>query len=977
MKVPFLTSGLVFILSLKSFSQNGITKHFGVEDGLASNHIYAAFQDRKGYMWFATSNGVSRFDGKKFKNYTSNDGLPDNDIFGIWEDVPGRIWLSCYNGEPCYIYNDRVFTNSEDSLLKQLPQRGYFRFSPLKNKLILAKYGSNCYEINEHGKLGPIPLQGVLFLSFKKNLLNICISRTREVFNFILLDTAYKKVDSLFFSGTNSTPCNADQIEEIYTSGVESFVVLLKDGRCLPYKIRDNKIVFLSATQKTPGFTGVYHTKEKIWVYEPKTGMVPVTDRFQKDPEREILFSKLPVQNFMVDRQGNYWCCTWGKGLYMIPNTDFSYYHAGSGDDPYDILKLAGSGHELYLGCAGSILNYSRSHDPFGGSPDIFASLENKLVDLYADSLNVIAATKRGVLIINKKNKEVKKVNSENIKCMSRGPGNTILFGTHSGCFQFSFPDQLNNIFKGRTVAVHPRKNGNVLVGTLYGLFEVKKNRKGSFITDTIKSPAVLARTRISCLGETGTIIVAGTIQKGLVLIDGDDFEFVNLGPGLSNINCKSIFIEEDKTIWLSSFSGIFKIRIHENIHAYTVENIRKFNGLLSDDVNDLLVVHDTVYAAGPNGLSIFHSNQFSSKKYFSEGLYINGISVNGVPCLANNNEIRLPSDFSTLDLHFSAIDFKSPGNILFKFRLTGLQKDWHYGKDNFVHFEALPPGSYKFELWAMNAENAWTPFPATLKISIAPAWWQTSWFYVVLALSGTATMYFIIRQGLLKKHKVQMRENSLKRHVTELELRAIKAQINPHFVFNTLNAIQYFIINHENEQAETYLNRMADLLRKTLDFSDKTTVSLQAEINYLENYLELEKLRFDENFIFTITNKLPENKKDTEIPPMVLQPHIENALRHGFKNKHNELKKLDITFSFINKQLVCEVLDNGIGRKAASAGDKHKADHRSRGMELSHSKLLMYESVTGKIIKTDILDNYAEDKQTATGTLIRISIAQ
>ena len=189
--------------------------------------------------------------------------------------------------------------------------------------------------------------------------------------------------------------------------------------------------------------------------------------------------------------------------------------------------------------------------------------------------------------------------------------------------------------------------------------------------------------------------------------------------------------------------------------------------------------------------------------------------------------------------------------------------------------------------------------------------------------------------------------------------------------------SLQLQVTNNDNEKAENYLNRMADLLRKTLDFSAKTTVPVHAEIKYLENYLELEKLRFDENFTFTITNHLSAGQKNIEIPPMVLQPHIENALRHGFKNRHNALKKLDITFSLVNGQLVCEVLDNGIGRAAASAIGGNETSYRSRGMELSHAKLLMYASITGKTIKTEVKDNYAEDEHTATGTLIRLFISQ
>lgn len=679
----------------------------------------------------------------------------------------------------------------------------------------------------------------------------------------------------------------------------------------------------------------------------------------------------------MVDREGNFWGCSSGKGLYMIPNNGFSYYDAGNTAEQNDVLKLTSFGNDIYFGYAKSIFHYPTENHPHKNRPGILHTLEDRLVDMFADSTEIIAATTEGIQATDKKTGYTKKAVFHNIKCMHKGPDQSIFFGTHSGCFQFVFPDKLSTIFNSRTVAVYPRKNGEVLIGTLNGLFVSRKNKSGKWEFQPITSPELLKKTRISCISELDSILVIGTVQNGLLLIQGQDHEVVKLGPGLNNINCKNIYIDADKNIWLASFSGLFKITPGKNIHHYSVENIRKFNGLLSDDVNDVLVLRDTVYVAGSNGLSIYPVNKKTVTKNNKPVLHLNELLVNGQAYSFTSNEIHLPADSNSLDLHFSAIDFKSMGHILFKYRLVPLQKNWQFSFDNVARFEALPPGTYKLEVMAMNAENNWTDLPLILNVVIEPAWWQSVWFYMGLIALGATVIYLIVRRNFIKKHKTHMRENSLKRHMAELELRALKAQINPHFMFNTLNAIQYFISNNENEKAENYLNSLADLLRKTLDFSDKSTVPVHAEIDYLENYLELEKLRFDEKFVYTITNLLPIGDHKTEIPPMVLQPHIENALRHGFKNRQNILKKLDIRFSLQNKQLVCEVMDNGIGRVASAQQEKNKTHYRSRGMELSHSKLLVYESITGKTIKTEIQDNYMEDKKTATGTLIRIIITQ
>lgn len=766
-------------------------------------------------------------------------------------------------------------------------------------------------------------------------------------------------------------------IEDGYVAGENKLILRSNKGYCLSYEIRNNTFVYAASAKPDFNFTAVYHDRGHLWLNIPDEGIVAVNNQFVRDASRGVSFTQQSIQNFMVDREGNFWGCSSGKGLYMIPNNGFSYYDTGNAPEQNDILKLTSFGNDIYFGYAKSIFYYPTENYPHKNRPIVLYTMEDRLVDMYADSTKVIAATTEGIQAIDKKTGQTKKIVFHNIKCMHKGPDQSVFFGTHSGCFQFVFPDKLSTVFNSRTVAVYPRKNGEVLIGTLNGLFISKKNEQDKWEFQLIASPQLLKKTRISCINELDSILVIGTVQNGLLLIHGQDHEQVKLGPGLNNINCKNIYIDAAKNIWLASFSGLFKITVGKTIHQYNVENIRKFNGLLTDDVNDVLVIRDTVYVAGSNGLSLFPVNKKTKAKKQKPVLHLNELLVNGQAYSFTSNEIHLPADSNSLDLHFSAIDFKSMGHILFKYRLAPLQKDWQFSFDNVARFEALPPGTYNLEVMAMNAENNWSDPPLVLNIVIEPAWWQSIWFYVLLILTGAATLYLVVRRNFIKKHKTHMRENSLKRHMAELELRALKAQINPHFIFNTLNAIQYFIGNNENEKAENYLNSLADLLRKTLDFSDKSTVPLHAEIDYLANYLELEKLRFDEKFVYTITSELPPGDLKTEIPPMVLQPHIENALRHGFKNRQNTLKKLDIRFSLQNMQLVCEVIDNGIGREASAQHEKNKAHYRSRGMELSHSKLLVYESITGKTIKTEILDNYSEDKKTATGTLIRIIITQ
>ncbi len=965
MRATLLTCFLCFIFQVPVLAQGRLEKRFTMEDGLVSNSLYASFQDSKGYIWLATTNGVSRFDGKVFTNYTSSDGLPDNEIFAMEEDVKGRIWLSCYNGEPCYIYNQKIYSPATDSVLKTISIAGYFRFCHLGKKLVLTKSVGQSYEVDEKGKFRPIPVPGSYFIGFDHHLLNVGHHRADGSLKCILLNDLYVPVDSLQVEQAQGI--------EVYKTGENNFVFLSKDGKCERFGIRHNKIHYADVVQSWPGAKGFFYSQQQVWMNREPGGLFPVKKDLSPNLSDSPVFKDQSIQNFMIDREGNYWVCSFENGLLMSPDNGFLYYQNAESSGKEDALRITSDGTSFYYGYAKAVVRLPKNT----GRRDTILNLKEKLVELYADTSKLVVATTHNLIVLNLRTKKREQLAVENIKCLHAVSSNALVYGTHSGCFLWKFAERSQPVREGRTVAVYPRSNGEILIGTLYGLKVVKKNESGSWIEEDVQGPSFLRNTRIACVNELDGVILTGTTQKGLVLTRGRDYECVNLGIGHSDINCKRIFVSRDKTIWLATYSGLFKLKLGKDIHHYTVQHIRKFNGLLSDDVNDVVCLNDTVYAAGPKGISLFPLHSAGQKDTIGPEIYLNAVLVNGVSYAATGNDLHLPYDSNMVEIRFSAIDLRSLGNLLFKYRLRGMQRDWQFSADNQIRFEAIPPGVYTLEILAMNARGYWNSQPLQLSLVVESPWWQSSWFIIFVIIVGAFTINFVVRRNVSKKHREQIRRNVFQRHLAELELRAIKAQINPHFIFNTLNVIQYFINTNENDKAEESLNRLADLLRKTLEYSDQATVPLQSEIDYLRNYLELEKLRFDEGFVFSVYNEVPDEMSSLEIPPMVLQPHIENALRHGFRDKPDGLKKLNITFRLNNNQLLCEIHDNGIGRKAAALSKGRVNNYRSRGMELSEAKLKMYAATTGKYIKTEVEDHYAEDQQTATGTTIRITINQ
>jgi len=207
---------------------------------------------------------------------------------------------------------------------------------------------------------------------------------------------------------------------------------------------------------------------------------------------------------------------------------------------------------------------------------------------------------------------------------------------------------------------------------------------------------------------------------------------------------------------------------------------------------------------------------------------------------------------------------------------------------------------------------------------------------------------------------------------MVELQLQSLRAQLNPHFMFNSLNAIQELIVMEENEKSQSYLERFAQLLRQLLDNANEPFVPLKKEINFLELYLSLESLRIpDIQYSIQVDPQL--NTEKIVTPNMMLQPFIENALWHGLQHKHGE-KKLQLHISRQNGSVQYEIKDNGVGRKKAEElKSLYRKEHRSKGMELLSQRFDLLSQEYGQDIKTKITD--LTENGDAAGTLVEISV--
>jgi LytS/YehU family sensor histidine kinase len=279
-----------------------------------------------------------------------------------------------------------------------------------------------------------------------------------------------------------------------------------------------------------------------------------------------------------------------------------------------------------------------------------------------------------------------------------------------------------------------------------------------------------------------------------------------------------------------------------------------------------------------------------------------------------------------------------------------------------------IAPGNYKLELKVNAFDNKWPEQIKELEINVKPPFSRTWLFFILLTLIISTLAYSLYRYRI---RQVKQKAN-IDKLLAQTEMKALHAQMNPHFIFNCLNSIREMILDNKNEQASLYLSKFARLIRITLNQSSQPFVSLTETIDYLKRYLEMEKIRSD-HFIYTVEVGEDLEPDDIMLPPMLIQPFIENAIWHGAAPKHN--LKIRIGFSKIENELVCVVEDDGIGIEESLRRKKLMTNEPSVGIENIKHRIGLLNEKYNLTSSVRIDDKSALGLNNGTGTIVTLHL--
>lgn len=510
-------------------------------------------------------------------------------------------------------------------------------------------------------------------------------------------------------------------------------------------------------------------------------------------------------------------------------------------------------------------------------------------------------------------------------------------------------------------------------IGTKYGIYIYDKDFqfKEAIVSDVNSKTKYLSHPEIRTMMEFHEYVIAGSYSGGIYVIDKETKEItknISETNGLSDNAAVGLIADNEDNIWIATFNGLTVL----NEKLEIIERFYEYNGIPNREFNTRAIDIDkegNLYLGTLNGLVKINPKKLLNRKN-THGLHLQSLTTfnnNNSQTFSTLSQIpELYTNYDSLKLNLSYPDY-------YKYRFDNWNSSLiideellHHSKikDESIIISHLPKGEYKFSF-----KNNSSPYQESLQIKLIRD--NRKIFQItglLLLLSGIGYLFFQYRIRQLKKFEEEKTRINTK--IAELELTALRSQMNPHFIFNALGSVQYFIQTHKTEKADSYLSNFAKLMRKILDSSKSKFISLHEEIELLKLYVNLEKVRFDK--LFEIEFVVDEEvDSENPIPPMIIQPFIENAINHGLNHLTNRDGKLSIHFKHINDtKMMCMIKDNGIGRVAANK--LSKPNHISRGLDIVKDRIHTINSQADIKVNIETKDLY--EKRTPVGTLIEIT---
>ncbi len=913
--IAFLT---ILLASFLSIAQNfGFKSYqFDTDDGLPSSEIYDLHEDIYGNIWLATDRGIVKYDGYEFKSYDTKDGLANLVNFSFQPMNDDTFCVNGLDGSLSYWNGNSFEPFAFNDTLKDLraSKGSWFDFIGFHNNTIYFQH------ITSHNWRIIFPVYSI----------NICDGTTtihgEEIISFL-----------------NNIP-QTDQI-------IKRRINIAKNKKAINDLMKKNNIPYLNqihfqwdTENKFKAFRnmntdiiGLYVDENKNEWVTTKAGVFSFENR-SLTIEPSIHFKGIGVTSISKSKNGSLWVTSTDNGIFHVPNFAIKKYQPKDWIDGETFYKLKIVDDGL-LAMSEKGMHFLLTKNQLKRQID-YTVVSSYFLNAKTKNTNTsIHNYKEAFNSLLLKNKKFLVFNSTGFDLSANGKRTAQL--------KYGF----------RTLSVTTDHKENIWIATSEGLFKWTPDYEKT--TPNLVSVQGIEDFRVNDVKTDNNGIWLATPKFGLVY-KKDAQEHIFKHEKLKNKVLHAVFKQNDSTLWLGSNKGLLKVKYRFNKETPVIEYIELStikDGLISNYINDITFWDDEIWLATDKGLCHFQPDKLYTKPIIPS-LKIDFIETNTKQS-SHKKHITLQPNENDVTIHYTGISHNKPKKGFYRYKIN--DKSWVETNERKVSFLDLNHGEYTFKVQCRSDNSQWSN-TQQIVFKIEPHFLERIWFKVFTVCSAFIVIFLVILRYKKNWQKKLENENRLRKS----ELTTLRNQMNPHFMFNSLTAIQGLIYKGEKLEANMYIGEFSRLMRKSLEYSKLENISLEEEIQFIENYLELEKKRFKALFEYIITVDSELSKSSLQVPPLLIQPLLENAIKHGFRGA-DENKLIEISIQkhqHINDIFEVTIKDNGNGFHLKHLSNSSK----SMGLGIVKDRIgLIRENFNNKEVAFHI------ESELGKGTIIRL----
>ncbi len=955
---------MIVILSGFLRAQHPLFYPINEENGLPSDEIYEVVQDRFGLIWVASNNGLFSYDGIRIHPFT-HPKEKSKAITAVTVDDHDRIWCRNTAGQVFGVMVDSlklIYDPADADPVRAIA------FDPTGGFCTIV--GNKAIRYDADGK----DLDSILLSPEISLIYNVLDAKILEDKLFIFVaNFGVFELDFTTGQKANRFKSDAEVTGGFNFKGKDLYLMQIdqRDQSKAILRFQGGKFERIYQTDylETPDrwLRIVPEGSDRLWVCTGN-GAFPLRASAQRWTKGSKRFQGTPISSVMVDLEGIEWFSTLSEGFLVVPSPEIARLTIEKRDQKennFTSICTLPDGSHLVGSYFGKLFrmdtNASEIQEVFANEGNEGQFQARRI--LFAANEIIVS---RGVFSII--DWPSLRLHPDPILQHARDfaiAGEDLLVVSTTLVRKFSYHGTLSleeslwdTVHLQGGKAVELDRGGKPYFALNDGLFW---RPNGSMEEILWNGEKVLAN--LLCAASDG--MWAAVPGKGLLwLQQGKVVRAMGMQEGIPGLSIRALYATHND-LYFSTESHLCAL----NLKTFAITKLSASVGFNPHHINDMTVSAGRLILATTKGIV---SLPLPLKPAGSKAppIRIQQVTLDNQP-VDFQNGLQIQNGNSDLRITFEGISFRSRNLFHFEYRIAAIDSHWARtpAEANFVNYASLQPGSFDFEVRAVDENGICSPEPAALHFEVATPFQQQPVFFVLIGFVVLLISFAIFQvrlRYLRRRHRIQ-------EQLIHSQLTALKAQMNPHFMFNALNSIQDFVISKDVRNSNLYLTKFSTLMRKVLDASGQNQVRLSDEIEMLRLYLDLEQLRFGAEMTYTIECAADVDTEGIFLPSMIIQPFVENAIKHGLLHKKGE-KRLEIRFKVIDNELVCNILDNGVGRKR-SAEIKARASvaHASFSTAATVKRLDLIRSLYGDSVNLVIIDLEANGE--AQGTEVKLTL--